>query len=290
MKNTYTLKAIPAGSRYPLINDGKLEIVPIGVGSMLAVRRFNTNFLLVKGDTHLLIDCGRTAPEALASIGVAKEDVTNILPTHAHDDHVGGIGTLAIANRYVGRARMGKPKITLIAPSCFAITLWEDTLKGNLRINDPMNGPHAPEFSDWFELVEPKMVTGSRVELRETYFLNFKGIALQVFRTMHVPATAESWSDSAWSTGVLIDNKVFISGDSRFDPELIRSYASEADLVFHDAALFKDPVHASIEELHTLPADIRSKIHPIHYGDNWVEHSDEGFAGWAEQGVRYVMS
>lgn len=289
MKTKYTLKAIPAGSRYPLENGGQLEIVPIGVGSMLARGHFNTNFLVVKGKTHLLIDCGRTAPEALNAIGVALEDVTNILPTHLHDDHVGGIGTASVANRYVGRTTMGKPKITIVAPNCFAGMLWEQTLKGNLQMNDS-SAKRTPNFYDWFELAEPRKVTDSSMQFRDTYILNFQGIELQIFRTMHVPATAESWRDSSWSVGVLIDKKVFISGDTRFDRELIDTYVPDAELVFHDTALFEDPVHASISQLRTLSEEIRQKIHLIHYGDKWVENDDAGFAGWAKQGVRYVMN
>lgn len=289
MKTQYVLKALQSGEKFSLTNDGKLEVVPIGVGSMLATKHFNTNYLVVKGETHILIDCGRTAPEALRAIGVEVTDIINILPTHAHDDHVGGIGTIAVANRYVGRAVMGKPKLNLIAPRCFAGPLWTQTLEGNLSMNELGQDGHGLAFSDWFNLVEPEMISDMLMEYRETYLLQFKGIELQIFRTMHVPSTAKSWRDSAWSTGVLIDGKVFISGDTRFDKDMIETYATQSELIFHDAALFNDPVHASVEELRKLSDDIKAKMHLVHYGDKWADHNVSEFAGWGEQSVCYVF-
>lgn len=289
MKTQYVLKALMGDEKFSLKNDGNLVVMPIGVGSMLASDHYNTNYLVVKGDTHILIDCGRTAPEALRAVGIPITDVTNILPTHAHDDHVGGIGTLAVSNRYVGRPVMSKPKITLIAPRCFLGPLWTGTLQGNLSMNEFGRDGHGLGFSDWFNLVEPYVVSDPFMEYRETYVLDFGDIELQIFRTMHIPDTAHDWRDSAWSTGVLIDKKVFISGDTRFDRELIETYAAQSEVIFHDAALFNDPVHASIEELRTLPAPIKAKMHLVHYGDKWAENDIKGFAGWAKQGVRYVM-
>lgn len=285
----YIIKAIPAGSAYSLKNDGKLEVVPIGVGSMLSRKNWNTNFLIVKGETHLLIDFGRTGPEALAAIGVPIASIVNVLPTHTHDDHIGGIGTLAIANRYITRLmQSGAPKINIIAPKSFAGELWS-ALSGNLSINDPSTMDGDENFSKWFDLTSPEMISDPLMEYRETYFVEFGGLELQIFRTMHVPGDASSWRDSSWSTGVLIDHKVLITGDTRFDEEMIATYSPQAKVIFHDTALFNDPVHASIDSLRKLPSEVKEKMHLVHYGDNWVEHSDDGFAGWAKQGARYVI-
>ncbi|MCC7004571.1 MBL fold metallo-hydrolase [Candidatus Nomurabacteria bacterium] len=289
MTTQYTLTEIPNGEKYSLTNSGKLEVVPIGVGSMLANKHFNTNFLIVKGDTHILVDCGRTAPEALGAIGLKVVDVVNILPTHAHDDHVGGIGTLAVANRYVGRSFMRKPKLALIAPRCFIGPLWTESLKGNLSMNELGDDGKNLDFFDWFDLYEPDMVSDPFMEYRETYTINFGGIDLQIFRTMHVPNVARDWRDSAWSTGVLIDKKVCISGDTRFDLEMINTYSYLSGFMFHDVALANDPVHAGLAELRTLPAEVKAKMHLVHYGDKWLEYDVSEFGGWARQGVRYIF-
>ena len=270
-----------------LNNDGKLEVIPIGVGSMLSKIHFNTNYLIVKGSTHILIDCGRTAPEALTALGIELTDIVNILPTHAHDDHVGGIGTLAIANRYIG-IPAGRPKLNLIAASHFAHSLWHESLKGNLAHNECVGvDKNDLEFHDWFNLIAPEVVSP---EFREVSIVNFAGIEIKLFRTMHFPGNASGWRDSCWSVGMLIDGKVFISGDTRFDYDLIKTYATGAQLIFHDCAFGNDKVHASIGELHALPASVRAKMHLIHYGDSFATEDVSGFAGLAEQGKHYVFN
>lgn len=270
-----------------LVNDGRLEVIPIGVGSMLSNTHFNTNYLIVKGDTHILVDCGRTAPEALRTLGISLTDIVNILPTHAHDDHIGGIGSVAAANRYIGQTRLGKPKLTMIAASHFAHSLWHESLKGNLAHNEQVGADHHDlEFHDWFNLVTPEVMS---YEYRETSRIKFGGIEIRLFRTKHFPDSVETWRESHWSIGMLIDEKVFISGDTRFDPELISLYAPKASIIFHDCAFWNDPVHTPISDLRTLAPDIKRKMHLIHYGDNFAEQDISGFAGLAEQGKQYVI-
>lgn len=264
-----------------LKNGGKLEIIPIGVGSMLAGRHHNTNYLIVKGETHILLDCGRIILDALRDVGVEMTDIQTILPSHSHDDHVGGIGTLAIANRYIGQALLKKPKLQMIASLDFARALWENNLKGNLACNEPNS-----EFGNWFNLLVPYQVSA---EHREASVIDFGGINIRMFRTMHVPATANSWKDSAYSIGFLVDGKVLISGDTRFDRELVDNYQGRCEAVFHDVTFFDDPVHASLESLRGLPVAVKEKIHLIHYGDSFEKHDVSGFAGFAMQGARYVF-
>lgn len=69
-----------------------LEVASLGSGS-------SGNATLVRAaDTTLLIDCGFTLKESLkrmASLGVAPSDLTAVLISHEHSDHVKGIGPLS---------------------------------------------------------------------------------------------------------------------------------------------------------------------------------------------------
>lgn len=69
-----------------------LEVASLGSGS-------SGNATLVRaGDTTLLVDCGFTLKESLkrmASLGVAPSDLTAVLISHEHSDHVKGIGPLS---------------------------------------------------------------------------------------------------------------------------------------------------------------------------------------------------
>ena len=48
-----------------LKNSGRLSVFFIGTGSAFSKRYFQTNVLVVKGEDHLLIDCGTLCPYAL---------------------------------------------------------------------------------------------------------------------------------------------------------------------------------------------------------------------------------
>jgi len=54
--------------------------------------------LVQQGDTCLLIDCGFSAKEAkvrLATLGISADDISAVLVTHEHGDHINGVGALA---------------------------------------------------------------------------------------------------------------------------------------------------------------------------------------------------
>ncbi len=55
-------------------------------------------FLVEEGNTCLMVDCGFSAREAerrLARLGKLPEQLTGILVTHEHGDHINGVGKLA---------------------------------------------------------------------------------------------------------------------------------------------------------------------------------------------------
>jgi len=57
------------------------------------------------------------------------------------------------------------------------------------------------------------------------------------------------------------------------------------DAVFHDVQLFSPgPVHATYDELKSLPEDLRKKMWLTHYGDSFDKFNpvQDGFRGFAE--------
>jgi hypothetical protein len=86
-----------------------------------------------------------------------------------------------------------------------------------------------------------------------------------------------------------------------FDAGYPIRFASLAEVMFHDTQLYSGGVHASYEELMTLPDEVRKKMYLYHYGDNWDkpeiwtggsdkytgEPVKDGFLGWTEQAMAY---
>lgn len=285
------IKMVPVEKPLRLTNGGELELVFFGVGSASAKILNQTNFIIIKGDIHVLVDCGMTGPKAMSQIaGLQETDIEVILPTHSHADHVGGIESLALANRYVGRRFLKKPKLKMIINEEYQRVLWDKTLSGGLEYNEEDGDKRPLAFGDYFETIRPQWKTH---QPRETLEVNLGGLKIEIFRTKHIPDSASSWSASFISYGLFIDDRVFISGDTRFDQSLIDIYGNRSEIMFHDAQFFPGGVHAPLEDLKTLDESVKRKILLMHYGDNWQkfnkEVEDSGFMGWAQQGVRYIF-
>jgi len=280
----------PAPKPLALENDGSLDILFLGTGSAFAATHYQTNFLAVKGSTHVLIDCGMTGPAAMRDLaGLEPTDIEMILPSHSHADHVGGIECLALMNRYVGQRFMNKPKLKMVVTTEYSEVLWDRTLRGGLEWNELGPDGMGLRFTDFFDFLHPQREEGHR---RETFVIDLpcggdENLHIELFRTKHIAEQSESWQTSFISYGVFVDERVFFSGDTRFDPELIEDYAPRAEVMFHDVQFFAGAVHAPLPDLKTLPADVRERMYLVHYADNWEAQDISDFAGWVKQGVLY---
>ena len=94
---------------------------------------------------------------------------------------------------------------------------------------------------------------------------------------------------------MIIDNKILYTSDTRFDLDLLESFDRKFkfETIFHDCQLFTAGIHASIDELSSLPARLKKKIVLMHYGDNWrdfrTQAKEAGFHSWAKQGHTYTF-
>ena len=283
--NTMTLGK---DEKLSLTNSGELELFFLGVGSAFAHRHFQTNLLIVKGQEHVMVDFGMTAPRALKeTAGLEVTDITNFFITHSHADHIGGLECAGLTNRYVGRPFMKKPKLQMVISEEYEEVLWDRSLRGGMEWNEEDRTNHRRlSFGDYFDPIRPKWV---RQCPRETYEVTFGGLKMELFRTKHVPDNAGDWQEAFTSFGLFLDGHVFVSMDTQFDQELIDEYAPRSDVMFHDVQFFPGAVHAPLADLRTLPADIKAKMLLMHYADNWESQDITGFAGWTKQGVRYVF-
>jgi ribonuclease BN (tRNA processing enzyme) len=275
-----------AHSSLPLANDGSLTLHFIGAGSAFTKKYYQNNLLIIKGQDHLLVDCGTRTPEALARLGLSVMDIRNYLITHSHADHIGGLEEVMLLNRYVARS-----KPVMVAPASYRRFLWEKSLKGGAAYNE-RNAGRWLQFADLWDSVDLQSVPGADRELCEA---RIGSIKVSMFRTMHIPGSARSWRSSVLSYGVVIDDRILFSSDTRFDPQLFpflaRHYAIET--IFHDCQFLPGGVHASLQELATLPPDIKTRTWLMHYGDVMESLADTGkdygFAGFVQQWTPYTF-
>ncbi|MFW5693700.1 MAG: MBL fold metallo-hydrolase [Alkalispirochaeta sp.] len=267
-----------------LENDGQLWIYFLGCGSAFSRRHYQTNLLIVKGKDHLLVDCGTSCHRALRDAGLALLDINDVMITHSHADHAGGLEELMLMNRYVAKK---KPRI-YITPRYQRI-LWNQSLRGGAEMNERHEGKGLT-FSDYWNVHRPLPVPH---HTRDAHQFTVGDIKIRTFRTRHYPEQSESWEDAMYTVGLVVDERVVFSGDTQFDADLIRDVEPKggAEHIFHDVQLFPGGIHASLEEVATLPEALHSRMSLVHYGDNFEDHqqrvNDLGFAGFVHQGKIY---
>src|SRR6056297_1722380 len=77
--------------KLPLTTRGQLGILFLGTGSAFTKKNYQNNILIVKGEDHVMIDCGTRTPEALTRLGRSVGDIRNYYVTHSHADQGGGL-------------------------------------------------------------------------------------------------------------------------------------------------------------------------------------------------------
>ncbi|MFW5768982.1 MAG: MBL fold metallo-hydrolase, partial [Spirochaetota bacterium] len=169
--------------------------------------------------------------------------------------------------------------------------LWDMSLRGGSAFNEEDAGDILG-FHDFFEITRPSWLHNYP---RESFSARIGKIDIKMMRTMHIPDSSFNWQSSFWSCGIVIENRVLFTSDTRYDPELIISFDEifDIEMIFHDCQFFTGGVHASLDELNQLPAKIKAKTYLTHYGDNWEDFEttvDEcGFAGLAKQHTHYIF-
>ena len=268
-------------SKAQLKNKGDLDLLLLGCGSAFATTLHQTNVLVVKGNDHLLIDCGTQCTLALAQVGLKLSAIQTFLITHSHADHIGGLEEAQLNARYITKKRPN-----MVITQQYQDILWNQSLRGGSEQSEVK----LLTFPDLWKVIRPKPIKGFS---RDCWQTSIGSIDVKMFRTMHFPDKAKSWRDSAWSCGLVIDERILFTSDTRFDPQMLAEFDSKFSLevIFHDCQLFTGGVHTSITELSHLPESIRRKIVLVHYGDNWrdfmAQANDAKFHSWGRQGHTY---
>ena len=267
-----------------MTNNGQLSLFFPGSGSAFTKINFQNNVLVIKGKDHLLIDCGNLCPYAFYTFNTTIASVKNFLITHSHADHAGGLEEVALMNMYVT-----KNKPNMVITDEYKKILWEKTLSGGLYMKGEDGFRQKMTFDDYFTQVRPKKYKNS---LRPMYEANIGSINIKLFRTKHLFTNKNSWKNSFYSLGVLIDNRVLFTSDTKADPELINWMDSHFNIecIFQDCQFYPNAVHAYFQELNSfLTKEQKAKTILCHYNDG-AQNDDVvkgGYLGLAERGLYY---
>lgn len=80
------------------------KIIILGSGNAITEEGHeNTHFLIQQGQHTILVDCGSSPLIRLRKAGVSYDQVTDLILTHFHPDHVGGVPGFLVESWLLGR-------------------------------------------------------------------------------------------------------------------------------------------------------------------------------------------
>jgi hypothetical protein len=171
---------------------------------------------------------------------------------------------VTLLGRYVTRV-----KPVMVINKTYQHFLWDMSLRGGTSFNEEHAGSDL-SFAELWDVIRPKWLKGYP---RETLEANVGSINVKLFRTKHIPDYPDSWQNAFWSCGMILDNRVMYTSDTRFDPDLLYAYDDifNFEMIFHDCQFFTGGVHAGLEEIKALSPELKKKMILVHYGDNWED-------------------
>lgn len=272
-----------------------LKLKFLGTGSAFDTTYMGqTNAVLTnEGGRHLLIDCGGDCRHMAKAQGVKVGDIDGVYVSHLHADHIGGLEWLAFSTYF--NPEMERPK--LYVNHRLMYDLWDKSLRGGL---ESVEGKVC-NLTDFFD-TRPVMANES---------FTWSGAKITPVQTVHIMNGMEI----VYSYGLTIDvapsmdcfqrvdaardghhTRVFYTADTQFAPRQLVHFYSDSDLIFHDCetSKFKSNVHAHIQDLRQLPADVKKKMWLMHYQfvegtDLMKAYGEDGFAGFARPGDTFEL-
>ncbi len=247
----------------------QLQFLGSGSAFINSKNNFQSNMILkADANQYFLIDCGSDLRHALNALNLDILSIHSLCITHQHADHAGGVEGFGFMHKFTTYPK----KPNLYIDKLFAEKLWHETLKGGM---ETLSNTACCELSDFFNLIY----------CDENGFFNWENIQFQFIPTIHF----YNGKQLKPSYGLMIytpSNKVFISGDTQFTPELLMPYYQTADIIFHDCDTSNQisPVHSNFSQLTTLPESIKQKMWLYHYSHtNGYDAKQHGFAGFVSR-------
>ncbi len=279
---------------------------------------WQSNFLIefdqrnIRGDKdspfRLVLDFGSDVRHALASQGLDFKDIDAYYVSHPHDDHIGGVEGIALKTFF--NPFFTRKKSNWLGGENIIDKITYKAARGQLykvpKDAKPIMYGHRDILEALWKAAEPGLLTLQQVRevSLETYFnpmqmvenepLTFKDKKrtwrAYIVLSMHV-VSGDSTMPSYGLMFETEDTIVFFPTDTQFMvPPQLRGHYMKSDYIFHDTETspFPSGVHTRLEELKTLPEDLKKKMILYHYDSTVVPDVEEGeFCDVAFSGSTY---
>ncbi|MEK4824534.1 MBL fold metallo-hydrolase [Niallia sp. FSL W8-0951] len=222
-----------------------IKIKALGTGGAFT-KHYHNNYVFELGDRKLLLDAGTTLRYSLNESGYKESDITDMVITHLHSDHVGGLEEFAQRCKWIYNH---KPN------------LWvrSDLLQGLSNILSYGLCTDGLSIQDYFNIqyVEDEFMIGRTyaVEMVKTDNLHSQGMLSMGLKI-----------NELGSNNIVFTSDIAKHEVAQFDGVIDDSTAA----LFHDISLIPNPVHSYIEDVvkyYEGKIDL-DKIYGMHYQDD----------------------
>lgn len=237
-----------------------MRITFLGTGSAFCDYRVNyqNNALIETSEGPVLIDCGTTACQSLAELGVDPTRIRAVVFTHLHADHASP-EQLAWKRYYSGEP--GTP-LALRTP-----------LVGPRDLIEPLLGALVP-YMDEYTAPDGEVRRGgvaAMLDPRIAVEVEIGGVRFRWFRVPHV--TGPGAEKPAY--GLVIDDgdrRVWWSGDTTFSSNWVREAAGDPRVarIFHECifhTLFRGTVHTHFSQMAALEPAVAERVTLMHHNE-----------------------
>lgn len=262
----------------------------LGVGGAFSLALGQSNMLVERNGKRLLIDCGTMVQHSLAELQMGERSIDAVYITHQHADHIGGLEWLCFS-RYFHHLLHKTEKPDLYINSSLEILLWENSLRGGMGLLYDKDRHKEMSLKDYFRAIHSIQFS------EESPCHRWEAIGILPVKVNHITTP----DDELLCFGAMLvmdGRKVFISGDTQFNPEM-KYFYELADIIFHDCETLnwekgvkclKSGVHAHYYDLCSLHEKYKSKMFLYHYGEGKLPDAKaDGFLGFVERGLKYKV-
>ncbi len=237
---------------------------------------------------RLMLDFGSDVRHALARTGLDFKDIDAYYVSHPHDDHIGGVEAIALKTFF--NPFFTKNKVKWLNGDNIIEKITYKAAKGQLykvpKGVKPLVYGHRDILNALWRAAEPGLLTLQQVRevTLDTYFetrvmVENEPLVLKdgkrtwnayIVLSMHVV----SGDSTMPSYGLIFESDekiVFFPTDTQFMvPPQLRGHYMKSDYIFHDTETspFSSGVHTRLEELRTLPPELKQKMILYHYDSN----------------------